>query len=341
LSLIIDWLENCLCEYNLKILFMSTLLQSIDKFIEKITVTDRQEDKIDASFNNLKTNLMKEDSNLSVKEVFLNGSYERDTIIRPLDDIDLFAVIDETDYQDNGTDPNPQSVLTKFKNYLNSLNDYKDKVKQDRPCVTVILSDKNFDVLPSLRKAGALHIPNSDLDRWIFTDPKTHTDRLNKVHKFRNYKVKSIVKAVKQWKRENNQNIPSFHIEEIAISIFNRWNFTNLEEGIRLWFEKAEENLQVGRFKSYDEYSKVKEKINKVKGKLQDAKKQLDDKKEGEAKKIWKEVFGDKFPAIDDDEAKNFSKSLSDGTLKYSVPAGLSSTIGSAMAASKGFYGDI
>jgi len=321
---------------------MSTLLQSIDKFIENITVTDRQEDNIDASFNNLKTNLMKDDSNLSVKEVFLNGSYERDTIIRPLSDIDLFAVIDETDYTENGLDPNPQSVLTKFKNYLNGLSEYKDKVKQDRPCVTVVLSDKNFDVLPSLRKSGALYIPNSDLNGWIFTDPKTHTDSLNRVNRNRNYKVKSIVKAVKQWKREHSQNIPSFHIEEVAINIFNIWNFTNLEEGIRLWFEHAEGYLQVGRFKSYDEYSKGKEKINKAKGKLQDAKGQLNEKKEAEAKKIWKEVFGSKFPAIDDDEAKSYSKSLSEGTLKYSTTAGLSSTVGStAIAASKGFYGDI
>lgn len=320
---------------------MSTLLQSIDKFVENITVTDRQEDNIDASFNNLKTNLMKDDSNLSVKEVFLNGSYERDTIIRPLDDIDLFAVIDKDDYAENGQDPNPQSVLTKFKNYLNSLNDYKDKVKQDRPCVTVVLSDKNFDVLPSLRKSGALYIPNTDLTGWTFTDPKTHTNNLNRVNQSRNYKVKSIVKAVKQWKRENNQNIPSFHIEEVAISVFNIWNFTNFEEGIRLWFEHAEGYLQSGRFKSYDEYTKVKEKVGKVKGKLQEAKKLLDDKKEGEAKKIWKEIFGKEFPALDADEAKSFSDSLSKGTLRYSTATGLSASVGSTMAASGGFYGDI
>ena len=320
---------------------MSTLLQSIDKFIENITVTDRQEDNINTSFNNLKNNLMKDDSNLSVKEVFLNGSYERDTIIRPLDDIDLFAVIDQADYVENGLDPNPQSVLTKFKNYLNSLNDYKGKVKQDRPCVTVVLSDKNFDVLPSLRKAGALYIPNSDLSGWTFTDPKTHTDSLNRVNRNRNYKVKSIVKAIKQWKRENNQNIPSFHVEEVAISVFDIWTFTNIEEGIRKWFEHAEGNLQVGRFKSYDEYSKVKEKIKKVKEKLQEAKKLLDEKKEGEAKKIWKDIFGKNFPAIDDNEAKAFSESLSGGNLKYSATAGLSTSTGTAMAASKGFYGDI
>lgn len=320
---------------------MSTLLQSIDKFIENITVTNRQQDNIEASFNNLKTNLMKDESNLFVKEVFLNGSYERDTIIKPLDDIDLFAVIDKDDYVDNGLDPNPQSVLTKFKNYLNSLNDYKDKVKQDRPCVTVVLSDKNFDILPSLRKDGALYIPNSDLSNWIFTDPKTHTDNLNRVNRNRSYKVKPIVKAVKQWKREAKQNILSFHIEEIAISVFNIFTFTNLEEGIRLWFENAEGYLQCRRFKSYDEYSKVKEKIKKVKEKLQEAKNLLDEKKEEEAKKVWKDIFGKNFPVIDDNEAKSFSDLLSNGSLKYNTTTGLSASIGSAMAASKGFYGEI
>jgi hypothetical protein len=321
---------------------MSTLLQSIEKFIENITVTDRQEDNIDASFNNLKDKLLEGDSNLHVKDVFLNGSYERDTIIRPLDDIDLFAVIDQADYSPNGwSDPNPQTVLTKFKNYLNSLNDYKDKVKQDRPCVTVVLSDKNFDVLPSLRRDGAIYIPNSDLDGWVFANPQSHTDRLNRVNRDRNHKVKPVVKAVKQWKRDNNQNIPSFHVEEVAIEIFNIYSITNLEVGIRLWFEHAEKYLIIERFKSYDEYCKVLNKIVKVKDTLQEARSLIDDKREGEAKRIWKDIFGKEFPALDEPEARAFSESLSKGSLKYSATAGLSTSTGAAVAASKGFYGDI
>ena len=180
----------------------------------------------------------------------MNGSYERDTIIRPLDDVDLFAVIDESEYCVNGVDPKPQTVLTNFKNYLNGLADYKDKVKQDRPCVTVVLSDKNFDVLPSLRKSGALYIPNEALDGWIFTDPKTHTSSLYEVHKRRSNRVKNVVKAIKYWKRENKQNIPSFHVEEVAINVFNLYDFTNYEEGIRLWFNHAEGFLNSGKFKS-------------------------------------------------------------------------------------------
>lgn len=320
---------------------MSTLIQSVEKFIENISVTDRQEDNIDASFKNLSNHLLDENSNLSVQDVFLNGSYARDTIIRPLDDIDLFAVIDDSDYSDNGLDPNPQTVLTKFKNYLNSIYDYEGKVKQDRPCVTIHLSDKNFDVLPSLRKAGALYIPNDALAGWTFTDPKTHTAQLNETNKRRHYKVKGVVKAVKQWKRENSQNIPSFHIEEVAIEVFNFYDFSNYEEGIRLWFEQAKCYLRCDRFKSYDEYNKVKLKISKVNDSLSAAKKLNDDKKVGEAKKIWKDVFGREFPVLDEEEAKNIADASKNGTLKYSATTGLSTIVGSTMTASKGFYGDV
>ena len=317
-----------------------TLFQSVDKLIENISVTDRQEDSIDCSFNNLKISLLKENSNLKIEDVFLNGSYERDTIIRPLDDIDLFAVIPFEEYEDNGLEPKPQTVLSKFKNYLNGLSDYKDKVKQDRPCVTVVLCDKNFDVLPTLKKNGSYYIPNTDLSGWVYTDPKTHTDNLNRVNKNRNYRVKSIVKAVKYWKRENNYSIPSFHVEEVAVGIFGLYNFINLEEGIRMWFKYAENYLDSTLFKTYNEYSKMKEKIQAIQEKLTEAKKLYDDKKEGEAKRLWKDVFGNEFPALDTEEAKSFSKSLSEGTLKYGSTSGLSTSVGSAIAASKGFYGE-
>ncbi|MBE9469116.1 MAG: hypothetical protein IMY72_12460 [Bacteroidetes bacterium] len=319
-----------------------TLLQAIEKLVENISVTDRQEENIENSFGNLECNLLKEDSNLSVKRVFLNGSYERDTIIRPLDDVDLFAVIEVADYQDEwGNRPNPQSVLTKFRNYLDGVHDYKGKVKQDRPCVTVFLSDKNFDVLPCLNEAGAHYIPNEDLSGWIFTAPETHTNQLNDIHARRKYKVKSIVKAIKYWKRDNNVNIPSFHVEEVAINVFNNYDFTNFEEGIRIWFENAEGQLDNNRFRSYDEYDKVKNKINKVRDKLIEAKEFLNDNKEAEAIKIWKKIFNKEFPSIDTEEAKGFSKSLSEGSLKYSATAGLSTTVGSSISSSKGFYGEI
>ena len=42
---------------------------------------------------------------------------------------------------------------------------------------------------------------------------------------------------------------------------------------------------------------------------------EIDEGKEGEAMQIWKDIFGKEFPTVNLDEAKNFSKSLSEGTL--------------------------
>ncbi|MEJ0104728.1 MAG: nucleotidyltransferase [Bacteroidota bacterium] len=117
---------------------------------------------------------------------------QRNTIIRPLNDIDLFAVLSRDAWKDeNGNPPNPQSVLTKIKNYLNDQPDYKDKVSQDRPCVTVKLSDKNFDVLPSFEEFGGGYlIPNHDLKSWTYSYPEQLTTNLDNIHRQRNYKIK-------------------------------------------------------------------------------------------------------------------------------------------------------
>ncbi len=322
---------------------MATLLQSIQTLIDNITVTDRQEKNIKQSLSNIDGYLTDKENDLNVERTFTNGSYERDTNIRPLDDIDMFAVLKLDDWKDEyGNLPNPQSVLTKFKNYLDDLNDYKGKVSQDRPCVTIELSNKSFDILPSFEQTtGGYLIPNYDLKSWTYSYPEQLSTNLDSIHKLRYYKVKPTIKAVKYWNRENNKLIPSYHIEEVAISTFQVNDFKNYEESIRFWFNNAEYYLSASKFKSSDDHTAATNKVKKVKTKLNDAKKLYDDGKGGEAMKIWKEIFGKEFPTVDVEEAKNFSKSLSEGSLKIGSTGALSTAVGSAIGASKGFYNGI
>lgn len=320
-----------------------TLLQSIDTLIENISVTDKQEENVKNSLSNIESHLKNEESELYVDETFSNGSWDRDTIIRPLDDIDLFAVLNFEKWKDeNGSLPNPQSVLTKMKNYLNDQADYKGKVSQNRPCVTIELSNKKFDVLPSFPCIGGGYwIPNHDLKSWTFSDPKQLSTNLDNVHRQRNYMVKPVVKVVKYWNRDMDEKlIPSYHIEEAAISIFTLQSFTNFEEAIRIWFNNAEYYLRSDKFKSNEQYTTALNRVKKVKEKLNDAKKKYDDGEEDDAKQIWKDVFGKEFPSVDVDEAKDFAKSLSDGTLRINSTGTLSKTAGMAIAASKGYFGD-
>lgn len=321
---------------------MPTLLQSISKLIENITVTDKQEENISSSVNNITTTL-EEDETLMLKETFLNGSYERDTIIRPLDDIDIFTVLDEEEWKDEyGNLPKPQSVLSKIKNFLDKQNDYKGKVKQDRPCVTVTLSNKSFDVLPAFEFGEiGYQIPNYDLESWTLSYPKTLSESLVEAHRNYSYKLKDIIKAVKYWNRLNDKIIPSYHIEEVAIKIFYYDTFSNLEKSIRKWFDEAENHLEINKFKSQNEFEKFIKKLVKTKNKLNDAKEYLDNKNEPEAKKIWKEIFEKEFPIVDIEEAKSFSKSLSEGSLKIASSGILSIASGKSVSASKGFFGDV
>ncbi len=345
-----DWMETLITglqffEFTVKTLKtdIMTLLECIRGLIDNISVTDRQEESIKGSLSNLEDHLKDEDNDLHVTKTFTNGSYERDTIIRPLNDIDLFAVLDRDAWKDeNGNLPTPQSVLTRIKDYLNEQPDYKGKVSQDRPCVTVKLTDKNFDILPSFEQLGGGYlIPNYDLQSWTYSYPEKLTTDLNNIHRERGYRVKPTIKAVKYWNRDKGKLIPSYHIEEAAISIFTFKEFANFEQSIRIWFNNAEYYLQSSKFKSNDDYNASINRIKKVKGKLNEAKEKYDDGKEDEAIQIWKDIFGKEFPTVDVDEAKNFSKSLSEGSLKISTVGTLSTIAGMAMSASKGFFGDI
>lgn len=320
---------------------MLTLFQAIQSLIDNITVTDKQEENITSSVNNI-TSTLEDDETLNLKECFLNGSYERDTIIRPLDDIDIFAVLDEEEWKDEyGHLSNPQSVLTKMKKFLDSQHDYQGKVKQDRPCVTVQLSDKSFDILPAFEFGEAgYHIPNYDLESWTLSYPKTLSESLVDAHQNYNYKLKHIIKAIKYWNRLNDKMIPSYHIEEIAIKIFYYDAFSNFEKSIRKWFNDAANYLDLSKFKSKNEYDNFIKKLEKTKNKLNNAKEYLDNKNEVEAKKLWKEVFEKEFPIVDEEEAKAFSKSLTEGSLKIATTGLLSTTVGKSVAASKGFFGD-
>ena len=320
---------------------MPTLLESIKTMVDNITVTDRQEDTVNTAIQNLDSYLTDENSELFVKETFVNGSWERDTILRPLDDVDVFAVLDKDEWvDDEGNLPNPQTVLTNFKDYLDGIAIYEGKVSQNRPCVTIELSKINFDVLPSFEEGNGYYIPNHDLSSWAFSNPKSLSQRLEDADVYNEYSLKKVIMAIKYWNRENDKLVPSFQIEESSISIFDTDKFSDLEEGIRLWFNNAFDLLEKNTFKTENKYNTTNDNIDHVKQKLNEAKNLLDDDKEADAKKIWKEIFGKEFPTADEDEAKNFSRALSEGGLKISSSGILSQTVGKDITPSKGFYGE-
>jgi hypothetical protein len=318
-----------------------TLLQAINKFNEKITVTDRQEGVISASIENLESNLLDPGCGLNADETFLNGSYERDTIIRPLDDVDIFLVLDTEKYFENGALPDPVKVLQKIKGCLNNVPEYEGKVKRDTPCITIELSKIDFDVLPSFPAFNDIYyIPTYDLSGWTISQPTLLTSQLEEVNRKRKYLVKPLVRSIKKWNVINDKLIPSFHIEEIAIWIFDYQEIKNLYQGILLWFRNAKSRFDISKFKDQNSLEKAVKKYDATLQKLEEADEGYSKGDEEKAIAIWKEIFGVDFPTIDEEEAKNFSKALTEGGLKSNATGELSTSIGVTAVASKGFFGD-
>jgi len=107
-----------------------------------------------------------------------------------------------------------------------------------------------------------------------------------------------------------------------------------------MWFNNAEFYMLTEKFKSTSDYDAAKTKLAKVKKKLNEAKDLLDKGEEYKAKEIWKEIFGKDFPLTDEEEAKNFSKAMQEGTLKVTAAGILSTISGKAVQISGGFHGE-
>lgn len=317
-----------------------TLLQCIGQLLADITITDKQTSSVSTTYNNLKTLLLDSESKLNGERVFQNGSYDRDTIIKPLDDVDIFLVLDRAEYEDGGVLRKPQTVLTKLKDYLNSTRDYKDKAVQDRPCVTVHLCDKRFDVLPCFGDdLEGYWIPDSDLSGWIWSNPVLHSEKLTEVNKLRKGRIVPLIRLLKYWNREKlGKLIPSYHIEDIATHIFTLFDTTNHEDGVHTWLRYATNYLDSDKFADEDDYSDAVEAISAAYEKIDEAHTLYEDGQENEAIKLWKEVFGTKFPTISDAEARQLSESMRSGSLKI-AGTGLLGATGQRVP-STSYFGD-
>lgn len=317
-----------------------TLLQCIKQLLSDITITDKQTATVSTTYNNLKTLLLDADNKLEGERVFQNGSYDRDTIIKPLDDVDLFFVLDREKYEEGGVLRNPQAVLTKIKDFINGTRDYKDKAVQDRPCVTIKLSDKQFDVLPCFgNDLEGYWIPDSDLSGWIWSNPVVHSEKLTEVNKLRQGRIVPLIRILKYWNREQlGKIIPSYHIEDIATDIFNLFDLANHEEGVHVWLQYAATYLDSDKFPSQDAYDSAKSSIKAAFEQIDKAHTLYEEGKEGEAVKLWKEVFGAKFPTVSDEEARQLNQSMQAGTLKI-AGTGLLGAVGRSVPPTA-FYGD-
>lgn len=173
---------------------------------------------------------------------FVMGSYKRHTLIRRLSDdekydVDVMFVLNE--------DEDLDGLLDTMEIVAESITDQVDEIESyRRQKVSVGLRYKDsfsIDMVPSqLNDDGTYNIYDSRERKKVKTNPLMHIEVISTLNGERNELLKPLIKLVKRWKQENAiKTLKSFHLEMLAVKIFNEADIPNLAEGLKTYFNEA------------------------------------------------------------------------------------------------------
>jgi len=131
-----------------------------------------------------------------LEDTFLNGSYARKTVIRPIKDVDIIVVVDR-----EWREAIPSDVMESLRRKL--AQRYPDwRTRRLRRAVNVTLSDIRLDVLLAVAPNGLdapLEIPDRNEDEWIETDPKLQQELIATLGRRTGGNYTALVRLIKRW----------------------------------------------------------------------------------------------------------------------------------------------
>ena len=296
---------------------MLSVEEAFRKFKSRLELNDREQANASARQNEVRDYL---ETKFEIDRSFLTGSYARWTKTKPLKDVDIFFVLKPSgaDYR---TKP-PSVVLTDFHKGL--AEKYGVNAKKQNRSINVdfgVRADAedntdyrimSVDVVPAYDKDDDFEIPDNELDRWIKTNPKTHAAEAIAAHQAYSNEWKGLVRMVKYWnnnpKHGEKPVKPSFLIEVMALQcLHGGWggSFDREMQGLfatlaarifDVWPDPAGLGPPISN--GMDTARKAR-----ARGLLQTAEREatlaidhIRRGRNGEALRVWRELFGPKFP---------------------------------------------
>ena len=286
--------------------------------LSNLNPTDKQRVAIQTTRDTI-DQILSNDPNIylfsSEQPSFLTGSYSRHTIIRPLDDIDLYVKIH---YGKHAKEKSPRGILSLMVKALRRRY-FQTRIDVDSPCVVIKFQDYKFEVVPAVcyRDSDELFdIPGRGCESWVSCYPHVPNKWLTSSNHYNNQKFIPLIKVLKQWSRANTVGLKSFHIELLTGMVFNNVSeITSYPQGVcdwmyfvSKWVHENDKPFVVEPGKSYtyvDQYlyeNKLKLDMirKKLEGGLQKAQLAYYGWLQGRgarAEVLWKQMFGDMFPA--------------------------------------------
>lgn len=147
----------------------------------------------------------------------LSSSYSRRTAIRPLNDIDVFVVLNPITHRDCYPPAAPASCLKKIRAALQAAYPNHEVRLQGRSVhIDFTGTGIGYDVVPAFeeRAGGEYKIPDRDRDEWIRTNPEKHKAACIAANDRAGGKLNRLIKAAKRWNQRQpaRAQLRSFHL---------------------------------------------------------------------------------------------------------------------------------
>lgn len=225
------------------------LVPYFQEFLKRISLTTNQRRELIKNHSTLRERLQ-QDCELApqIKEIFLQGSYKRDTIVRHKDgkysDVDIVVVmnLDKNKFS-------PDEVLQIFKPFLRRY--YKGWCRRQTHSWGIKLSNVHVDVIPAVTspilhtniflgdtasswKSRPLYIPNRRENKWQQTDPLQIIRWTKEKNERCNGYYTDVVKCIKWWRRVQSPNakrLKGYPLEYLVAQCCPD-GITSVEEGV-------------------------------------------------------------------------------------------------------------
>lgn len=154
-----------------------------------------------------------------LRETFLTGSVARKTAIRPLDDVDVFVVLDPAIHTRSTT---PHETLRLLQRALKKALPQSVELRFQTRSIGLRYSgnDIRLDLVPALPDGERYTIPDRERDAWINTAPRAQKALLNAADQRIGGQLRPLIRLAKCARRHRFAALRSYHLEVMAWSAF-------------------------------------------------------------------------------------------------------------------------
>ena len=218
--------------------------KAFEEFGAKLRLTDNQVATVKQRRNRV-DELLRErfpsTSNMPLTTTKVIGSARRNTIIRPLDDVDVLAVFNDSQVWSSMAGDS-KKLLYRVRNALEGFA--TDVVGARGQAVRLFYKNGPHVDIACVVPYGAQYYLPAGNGQWVVTDPDAVDAFLGKRQAELGGHLRPLVRLLKRWNNVHSRRLRSFHLEMIAQATFGTVS-TNMRTATMRFFEWAPSYLKV------------------------------------------------------------------------------------------------